>query len=171
MRILAFDHLHVYAADPGATVAFYEDVLGAERLGSIPAAGGRRTQFVILGGQVLAITAFPVGYEPGPMPELGDGATRAGFGVAHLGLNVDDLEAWIARLEGAGVHVHSEPRGEGLLRYVYFTAPDGVIVELTQYDLPSRFRPAMKALEALNRSIHRTKAAVTGAILRRVPAG
>src|SRR5262245_22852362 len=33
--IQAFDHLHVYAADPEASIAFYRDVLGAEALGSI----------------------------------------------------------------------------------------------------------------------------------------
>lgn len=43
MRITAFDHLHVYAADPEATLTFYEDVLGAERLGSIPRAAGAAT--------------------------------------------------------------------------------------------------------------------------------
>lgn len=169
MRILAFDHLHVYAADPEATLAFYEEVLGAERLGSIPAGGGRRNQLVILGGQLLAIAAFPEGLEAKPHPEVADGATRAGFGVAHLGLNVDDLRGWVRRLEAAGVHVHSAPRESGLLQYVYFTAPDGVVIELTQYDLPRRFQPAVMALNALNRTIHRTKATVTAALLRLAP--
>jgi lactoylglutathione lyase len=171
MRIHALDHLHVYAADPDATLAFYEDVLGAERLGSIPAGGGRINYFVILGAQVLAISAFPEGLEPKPHPEMGDGAAKSGFGVAHLGLNVDDIDAWVRRLLAAGVHVHSDTRGEGLLRYVYFTAPDGVVVELTQYVLPARFRPAVLALNALNRSIHHTKAAVTAALLRFAPTG
>lgn len=126
---------------------------------------------MILGGQVLAIAAFPEGLEAKPHPEVGDGATRAGFGVAHLGLNVDDLPGWVRRLEDAGVHVHSAPREAGLLQYVYFTAPDGVIVELTQYDLPERFRPAVMALDLLNRTIHRTKATVTATLLRLAPTG
>jgi len=171
MKTLALDHVHVYSADPEASLEFWEEVLDGERLGSIPAGGGRRNHFVIVGGQILAISAFPASMEARPAPEVGDGAMRSGFGIAHLGINVDDLDAWVRRLERLGVDVHSEPNEAGLLRYVYFTAPDGVVVELTQYDLPSAYRPAVMLLDALNRTIHRTKRTVTATLLRLAPTG
>ncbi len=171
MKVLALDHIHIYASEPEATLAFYEDVLGAERLGSIPAGDDRRNHFVILGGQILAISAFPDGMAPEPAPEVGDGAMRAGGGVAHLGLNVDDLDGYVRRLTRAGIDVHGVPTNAGLLKYVYFTAPDGVLVELTQYELPSAYRPAIAALNALNRMIHRTKKTVTKTLLRFAPTG
>jgi len=176
MKILALDHLHIYASDPVATLAFYQDVLDAEPLGSIPGGGGRRNNFVILGGQILAISAFPAGMEAKSAPDVGDGAVHSGFGVAHLGINVDDLDGYVRRLEDHGVHVHdfdggTGPREAGVLRYVYFTAPDGVIVELTQYQLPSTYRPAIKLLDAMNRTIHRTKRVVTKTLLRLAPTG
>jgi catechol 2,3-dioxygenase-like lactoylglutathione lyase family enzyme len=166
--IQAFDHLHVYAADPDASIAFYRDVLDAEVLGSIGTRDGRRNNFILLGGQVIVVAAFPPGLEPRDVPEVGDGATRTGYGVAHLGINVDDVQAWARRLRAAGVDVHGEPVGHGPLRYVYFTAPDGVIIELTQYVLPPRLKPALRALTLMNRGIHVARRAITTALLRRV---
>jgi len=176
MNVLALDHVHIYASDPDATLDFYIDVLGAEELGSIPAGGGRRNHFVILGGQILAVSAFPEGLEPAPAAEVGDGALRTGFGIAHLGINVDDIDGYVARLERHGVDVHqheggSGPRQSGVLRYIYFTAPDGVVIELTQYELPAKFRPAVKLLGLMNRTIHQTKKTVTKTLLQLAPTG
>ena len=54
----SFDHVHLYAADPEATITFYVEVLGAERLGVIPSSSGGGNHFLILGGQYLVISAF-----------------------------------------------------------------------------------------------------------------
>ncbi len=172
MPALSLDHIHIYAADPAATLAFYLDVLGADPLGSIPSGGGdRRNHFVIVGGQVLAVSGFPAGMAAVEVPAVGDGATHTGYGVAHIGLNVTDIDEQVSRLRAAGVVPHSEPRRSGPLRYVYFTGPDGVIFELTQYDLPRRFTPAVKALNGLNRTIHRVRRRVTSTLLSLAPTG
>ncbi|MBW2461645.1 MAG: VOC family protein [Deltaproteobacteria bacterium] len=166
--ITSFDHVHVYAAEPEVTLAFYRDSLGGETLGSIATSDGRRNHFVLLAGQVLVVSAFPPGLEASPAPGLGDGAMRTGYGVAHIGLNVDDVDAWAQRLADQGVDVHGDPRGDGPVRYVYFTAPDGVVFELTQYVLPARYRPALRALAALNRGIHVARRTIVSQLLRRV---
>ena len=166
--ITAFDHIHIYAADPEATRSFYERNLGAERVGAIPASHGRSNRFLILGGQYLVVSEFPPGLAPAAPPRAGDGAFTHGFGVAHFGLNVDDLDALIARLTAAGVDVHSDANDAGPLRYVYFTAPDGIVIELTQYVLPARLRPVAAALRAFNRGIHVTKRAIAKKLLSSV---
>ena len=50
MTVNAFDHVHIYAADPDASVGFYVSLLGAEVLGRLPASEGREIQLLILGG-------------------------------------------------------------------------------------------------------------------------
>lgn len=161
-----FDHVHIYSADLDAALAFYTETLGGELVGRLPNSQGDFNHLVLLGGQFVALSHYPPGLEPAQPPEHGDGALTHGFGVAHLGLNVDALAPIIARLEAAGIEVHSAPRGDQPLRYVYFTAPDGVVIELTEYVLPARLRPAAAALKLFNRGVHRARHAIGKALLR-----
>ncbi|MBW2717317.1 MAG: VOC family protein, partial [Deltaproteobacteria bacterium] len=77
--ITSLDHIHIHAADPLATIRFYESCLGAEHLGSIPSGEGGRNHGVLLGGQLLVISEFPPGMTPAEPPEAGAGALRSGF--------------------------------------------------------------------------------------------
>ncbi len=165
--ITSFDHIHLYSADLSRSLEFYEQVLGAEPVGAIPNDHGGKNHVLILGGQHLVLSAYPPGLDPHTPPAHGDGALTHGFGVAHLGLNVRDLEPFVRRLEAAGVEVHSAPRGRGAVRYVYFTAPDGVVIELTEYVVAAKLRPAIAALEAFNKAIHLARRRVTRTLLRR----
>ena len=91
--------------------------------------------FLALGGQIIVLGSFPTGMGPVTPPEAGDGAYANGFGIAHFGLRVIDLDTSIDDLSAAGVCVLSEvvhePTG---LSYAYVAAPDGVVLELTQYE-------------------------------------
>ncbi len=74
----------------------------------------------------LALSEF---FEPG-------GGTRARrFGVAHFGLRVEDVDASVTELRAGGVRILGptvrEPSG---LTCAYLAAPDGVVIELTQYE-------------------------------------
>jgi catechol 2,3-dioxygenase-like lactoylglutathione lyase family enzyme len=83
----------------------------------------------------LVLGSFPSGIAPASPPESGDGAYRHGFGVAHFGLRVADVDAAIAELSASGVRVLGETvREPSGLTYAYVAAPDGVVVELTQYE-------------------------------------
>ncbi len=159
--VTGFDHVHLYATDTGATLAFWCDALGAERIGVL----GDLT-LLVLGGQFIAVSEFPDDIEPTAPPPVGDGAVKAGFGVAHVGLNVDDIDALLPALEAAGAVVHSAPRGDGPIRYVYFTAPDGVVVELTQYVVPAHLAPAIAFLRGFNRAVHAAKRTIGKALVR-----
>ena len=159
---IAFDHVHIYCRDLDASLRFYREVLGADEIGTLASSDPRKSgvHLHLLGGQYLALSSFPPDLAPQPLPKHGDGALDVGHGVAHLGLNVSSLEPYLARLEDAGVDVHSGPRGDGAIRFVYFTAPDGVVIELTQYVVPSHLRPAIRALERFNRGVHLAKRAI-----------
>jgi len=164
--ITNFDHIHLYTADLDGTLAFYQRTLGAETIGALPNSHGGHNHLVLLGGQFLAISHYPDGIEPRTPPEHGDGALTHGFGVAHFGLNVDDLAPIIRRLEDAGIEVHSAPQGAGAVRYIYFTAPDGVVIELTEYVLPAKLRPAAAALKVFNKGIHKARKAIGKALIK-----
>ena len=134
MHVESLDHLHIYAANPEASVAFYEKHFGAKSVHRNSNANGDTRIFLALGGQILVIGDFPAGLAPAKPPEAGDGAYSNGFGVAHFGLRVADVRAAVAELEVAGVPVLGQPNEEASgLTYAYIAAPDGVVIELTQY--------------------------------------
>lgn len=155
--ITSVDHIHIHAADPSATIRFYESCLGGEHLGSIPSGEGGENHGVLLGGQILVISEFPPGMMPAEPPEAGDGALRSGFGVAHFGLQTTDLDAVLARLREAGANVHADPRRTGSVRYAYATVPDGVVIELVELHVPPHLVPLMPLLAGVNKAIHLTR--------------
>ncbi len=131
----SLDHIHIYAAEPEASARFYTDHFEAKPIHRNTNVNGDARIFLALGGQVLVVGTFPGGHTPAEPPEPGDGAYRHGFGVAHFGLRVADVDAAIAELTDSGVRVLSQPvREPSGLSYAYIAAPDGVIVELTQYE-------------------------------------
>ena len=132
---MSLDHIHIYAADPEASARFYQHHFEAKQVHRNTNTNGDTRIFLALGGQIVVIGSFPTDMVSAPPPTAGDGAYTHGFGVAHLGLRVADLAAAIAKLSGSGVRVLSEvveePTG---LMYAYVAAPDGVVIELTQYE-------------------------------------
>jgi lactoylglutathione lyase len=134
MQVKSLDHIHIYAAKPEESARFYTEHFEAKPILRNTNANGDTRIFLALGGQVLVLGSFPSGLAPAPPPEAGDGAYRHGFGVAHFGLRVADVDAAIAELSASGIRVLSQPvREPSGLTYAYVAAPDGVVVELTQY--------------------------------------
>lgn len=135
MHVKSLDHIHVYAAEPENSAKFYMDHFEARELLRNDNVNGDLRIFLSLGEQVLVVGSFPVGLSPAAPPAVGDGAFTHGFGVAHFGLRVDDAAAAASELAGAGVKVIGEVvREKSGLTYVYVEAPDGVVLELTEYE-------------------------------------
>ena len=131
----SLDHIHIYATEPEKSARFYEHHFEAKPVLRNTNASGDTRIFLALGGQILVIGSFPGGLSPASPPEAGDGAYSHGFGVAHFGLRVEDVASAIAELSDSGVRVLAQPLCEPSgLTYAYIAAPDGVVVELTQYD-------------------------------------
>jgi len=136
MQVQSLDHIHIYAAEPEKSARFYSHHFeGKEILRNANANDDLRI-FLSLGGQVLVIGSFPSGMTPAPSPEAGDGAYVHGFGVSHFGVRVASIDAAIEELSSAGVRILSETVHESTgLTYAYIAAPDGVVIELTQYEV------------------------------------
>ena len=134
MKVHSLDHIHIYAAEPDETARFYTDHFDAKPVERNTNINGDLRIFLALGGQILVIGSFPSGLAPAVPPDAGDGAYDHGFGIAHFGLRVEEVFAAVAELSASGVRVLAEPKCESSgLTYAYIAAPDGVVVELTQY--------------------------------------
>jgi catechol 2,3-dioxygenase-like lactoylglutathione lyase family enzyme len=134
MQVKTLDHIHVYASDPDASAQFYIDHFEAKPIVRNRNVNGDTRIFLALGGQVLVLGDFPKGLGPSNPPEVADGAYSHGFGIAHFGLRVDNVELAVEELATADVRVLSQPiREQSGLTYAYVAAPDGVVIELTQY--------------------------------------
>ena len=135
MQVKSLDHIHIYAADPERSAQFYQRHFEAKLIVRNKNANGDTRIFLALGGQVVVVGDFPVGLSAVRPPEPGDGAYAHGFGIAHIGLRVEDVPTAVAELSAAGIAILSEPVHEvSGLTYAYVEAPDGVIIELTQYE-------------------------------------
>ncbi len=113
-------HVHIFAADIDASVAWYRDMLGGEVVfdGDF---GGARNVFMRIGGGRLHL------YDQPPRDQ-GRGA------VHHVGIRTDDLAALAARLRAKGVEFQSGIREFGSWRYLMCGAPDGVLLELFEIE-------------------------------------
>ena len=128
MQVMSLDHIHIYAADPESSARFYVERFDAKPIVRNTNNNGDTRIFLALGGQVLVLGSFPSGLAPGKPSEPGDGAYRHGFGVAHFGLRVANVETALAELSSFDVPVLAQPvREQSGLTYAYIAAPDDVI--------------------------------------------
>ena len=135
MRVERLDHIHIYAADPEASALFYRDHFEAKEVERNANRNGDLRVFLALGRQILVVGSFPHGMTAKNPPDPGDGAYANGFGVSHFGLRVLDVDAAVAELLACGVEILAAPFQEASgLKYAYIAAPDGVVIELTEYE-------------------------------------
>jgi lactoylglutathione lyase len=143
MAVLRVAHVGICVRELERSLAFYCDLLGFRPLSELEVRGAetdrllrlkgveQRTAFVERDGVRLALFAFR------SPPPLGDGSPRPmnALGFAALALRVDDLEATVARLRGAGARVLDETRSdhpEFSSKLVFALDPDGTLIELME---------------------------------------
>ena len=157
--ITGVNHLALVCRDMARTVAFYEGVLGLPLVKTIelPDGMGQHFFFDVGGGNLLAFFWFPGAPEPAPgvampaaRPDKGDIVSAMGS-MNHVALSVppSEIEACRERLLAAGVDCSvvvnhddseygvSEDMHDGVfVRSVYFTDPDGIMLELAAATRP-----------------------------------
>lgn len=122
-------HIALVVREMTPSVAFYERVLGFERVGEVvegpPSEGHpRRLMRHPDSGLTLGIHE--------PYRRTGDRFDPQRTGLDHVAVAVADheaLEAWSARLDEHGVE-HSPIRDAGYAEFVSFCDPDGIAWEL-----------------------------------------
>jgi lactoylglutathione lyase len=131
MRAYRFDHIHLRSSAPETTARFFETMFAAEvTRGVYPPgtlyAGQPRISFR-LGGQKILIAPTHPDDPTAPSPRF------PYYGVEHIGLTVDDVDAAVAELRAKGAEIAIGPltRDPGT-RLAFIRGPDAVMVELVQ---------------------------------------
>lgn len=125
----SINHVHIRAADPHASAAWYTEHFGAKVLGAREVMPGTITVSMDAGGPVrLNISSKPAG-----TPDTRAVAELNRLGLEHFGFDVDDIEADIARFEAAGVRIVLPITEVGAgAKIAYIEGPDDVLIELVQ---------------------------------------
>jgi catechol 2,3-dioxygenase-like lactoylglutathione lyase family enzyme len=122
---MSFDlhHAHLFATDIDATIKWWCQHIGAKVFFDDELVGSRNV-FLAVGTGRLHIYDQPPG-------DRGRGA------IHHLGIKVDKLrDVWL-RLQEQGVSSPHGLREHDAWRYVMISAPDGVLLELFEFDDPA----------------------------------
>ncbi|WP_342644055.1 VOC family protein [Rhodoligotrophos ferricapiens] len=119
----------IYAADLDAAQAFYETVLGLQRVARV----GDRHVFFSMGDQMLLVFNPQATREP-PKPGALPIPVHGAEGPCHVCFRAsrDELDRWQAHLEAHGVEIESVvdwPKGG---RSIYFRDPAGNSIEFAE---------------------------------------
>ena len=123
------NHVHIRAADPQATAAWYQEYFNAKKVSERQVMPNTITIGMEMGGQCrLNVSSKP----PGSSDERSVAELNR-LGLEHFGFDVEDLRAELERFEAAGIRVvlpYTEtPTGS---RLAYIEGPDDVLIELVQ---------------------------------------
>lgn len=124
-----FNHVHLKAPDPEETANWYARAFNFRILSdTVRAVGDRFIRCQTVDGVGVNISGARTN------EHLDDGNANAHWGIEHFGVNVDDIEAEITRLEGMGAKLLEGPLGRpGELRIAFVKGPDDTRIELLQY--------------------------------------
>jgi catechol 2,3-dioxygenase-like lactoylglutathione lyase family enzyme len=116
-------HVHIFASDMEATLAWWCGHLGARVLSDKGLGGSRNVLIGVGSGRINIYDQAPRGAGMGP--------------VHHLGVRVTGFDAVWRRLQAGGVTSPNGPREHDGWRYVMISAPDGILVEIFEFDDPT----------------------------------
>ena len=123
------NHVHIRAANPPASAAWYTEHFGAEKVSEREVMPGTVTISMDMGSPVRLNISSQVA---GSSDERATAELNR-LGLEHFGFDVEDIEADINRLSAAGVRVVlpiTEVQGGAKLAYI--EGPDDVLIELVQ---------------------------------------
>ena len=121
------EHAHIKSTDPRKTAQWWADMFQAKILPEIQASGGALFCPVEIGDVKINITT-PREHE---LDQMADGDAGPHYGLEHLGILTDDIDADLGRLREQGLEVfevHETPK----LKFAFVETPDKVRIELMQ---------------------------------------
>lgn len=111
------NHLHLKSPDPAKTAKFYVENLGATIV-SETGNGGFRLD---LNGLPLNVTGM-----------IDTQTHEQVFGIEHIAIDTDDIDATVASLKAAGADVLEETSVGNGRRVCFFEGPEGVCLEVLE---------------------------------------
>jgi catechol 2,3-dioxygenase-like lactoylglutathione lyase family enzyme len=131
MRAYHFDHIHLRSSNPDATASFFETMFGAEAKRDTYPPGtlypGQVRISLTLGGQKILIAPAH------PHDAMAEAPAFPYYGLEHIGLTVDNVDAACEELRRKGAEIAVGPltRSAGL-RLAFVRGPEGIMIELVQ---------------------------------------
>jgi catechol 2,3-dioxygenase-like lactoylglutathione lyase family enzyme len=131
MRNYIFDHAHLRSSDPEAAATFFETMFGAVVTRGVYPPGtlypGQKRISFVLGGQKILIAPRHPDDPTAPAPRF------PYYGLEHIGLTVDDVDAAVAELRARGAEIAIGPLTRDLgTRLAFVRGPDGIMIELVE---------------------------------------
>lgn len=145
MKINHVDHVNIVVRDLDAAIVFFEKIgfkknadkeLSGEWIDKVVGLSGAKARFASMeledGQTVVELLTY---YEPqNEAPQTKGLANESGY--RHIGIDVDDIDAWHKKLVDEGIECFSEvqevPNYKNK-RLFYFRGPEGIIVEFMQF--------------------------------------
>ena len=125
MRI-GFDHVHLFASDLAATLDFFSRMFGATIVWDEEAAGVRNVRLALGQGFIHLYDQAPKNARGGPLH--------------HLGIETDDLDGLVARMQDHGYAFRNTIQEQPKFRYLMAAGPDDLLIELFQCREPQRWQ-------------------------------
>jgi catechol 2,3-dioxygenase-like lactoylglutathione lyase family enzyme len=127
MLDITFDHMHLRTPDAEATAHWFERILGAEVVRTMPQ--GKRRIDLKLGGVKIFIAEVKAGDRVNAAP------VTPYQGLDHFGLFVKNIDAAAAELKAKGVEFTSEPHEPRPgIKVCFLRGPQGISIELLERD-------------------------------------
>ena len=111
------NHVHLKSPDPEKTAQFYVDNLGAKVVGQ---AGGNGVR-LDLHGLTLNVTG-----------KIEAQSHEQKYGIEHIAIDTDDIEATIASLKAGGARILEETQVGNGRKVCFFEGPEGVCLEVLE---------------------------------------
>ena len=121
-----FDHIHITAEDPRRSAEWWAETFGAMILPEVETGS---MLFAPVSLDDVKITFS--GPRPSATDALGEAAPIPHYGLEHLGLTVDNLEASLAVFRAQDLEVY-ERKQSPAYKIAFVAAPDGVCLELME---------------------------------------
>ena len=119
MQRFRFDHVHLYSPDPVKAADFYVQMFGAEKLEVRQESAEHTVVELSLDGIKIIVSS----------PWDADSDT---YGLDHLGLVTEDLDAAIAELKSKGVKFIMDKTSLPVADISFLNASDNAIVEVIE---------------------------------------
>jgi len=117
------EHTHLTSPDPDKVIEFYTQIMGA-KVTKEQEALGRKMVDLDLGGIPVRISGHT---------GADDAWKGLRFGLHHLGLIVENMDATVADLKSKGVEFVVEPtQPRPGLKFAFIKAPDNVLFEIIE---------------------------------------
>ena len=124
----AINHIHLKAPDPEKTANWYVKAFDFKLVSdTVRKFGDRFIRCESPNGIVVNISGARTA------EQMGGGDATPHWGLEHFGVDVDDMDAEIARLEGLGAELMEGPiQSAPNMRIAFIKAPDDVRIELIE---------------------------------------